>query len=451
MIVKYNMMRNWILRPTLLPGQSLQGNQLLIARALSGMVMIASLALFLIALPARWSWLVSLADNAQVIFNQSTQMDLAVIARITGIFPSVALAIEVGVMFLYSLNAALIFTRRSDEWLGLLTAASLAAFALHIIPTLNTWMGVDPTNIFIGSLAKGIGLGLAFMFLYLFPGGYYSPTWMRLFFLAWIVWVVLWLIYPQSIFSFRDPYNINVQGFILLLAWWGIGVFSQIYRYAYVSGPVERQQTKFITFGVLIVAAGYVFYVPLRQALAGLVQPEPMQITFQMVAPYIYLLLVGTIPITIAFSILRYRLWDIDLIIRRTLIYSVLSATLAAIYLLIVVSLQALVSNWMTSLPSYALAGSTLVVVALINPLRRRIQQGIDRRFYRSKHDADKALARFATLVRDEADIQRISSAMVDVVQEVFQPEQVSLWLPRFDEANLIDQSPMITPIGRKE
>lgn len=443
-------MRDWILRPTLLPGQSLQGNQLLLARTLSGAVIIASMILFLIALPARWSWLEGLAGEAQAILSQTAELDPAGIDRITYIFPRVALAIEIGVMLLYCLNGAFIFIRRSDDWLGLMSAAGLAAFALHIIPTLNTWMGTDPTRILIGILAKGIGLGLGFLFLYLFPGGYYSPAWMRLFFLAWIVWVVVWLLNPESIFSFRDPYNISVQGFILLLAWWGTGVFSQMYRYAYVSGPVERQQTKFITFGVLIVAIGYFLYVPLREVIAGLPQPEPAQIIFQMVAPYIFLIFIGAIPLTITFSILRYRLWDIDLIIRRTLIYSILSATLAAIYLLMVVTLQALVAGWMTSLPSYVLAGSTLAVVVLVNPLRRRIQEGIDRRFYRSKHDADKALARFTTLSREEADIQRISSAMVYVVQQVLQPEKVSLWLPRMEGKKSKSQASVPGPKGSK-
>lgn len=419
-----------LLRPTLLPGQSLHGNGLLFARLLSGAVVIASLVLFVNALPARLLWLENLGTDAQAVLAQSTSLSPATLDRFTRAFPWIALAIEIGVMLLYSLTAALIYKRRSEDWLGLITAAGLASFALHITPTLHTWMGDDPVHILIGSLAKGIGLGLAFLFLYLFPGGYYSPSWIRLFFLLWIGWVVLWLINPASVFSFRDPYTISVQGFIALMAWWGIGVFSQIYRFAFVAGPVERQQTKYITFGVTIVALGYIIYVPLREAMANLAQPELAQIVFQMIAPYVYLIMVGAIPITIAFSILRYRLWDIDLIIRRTLIYSVLSASLVVIYLLIIFSLQLLVFGWMESLPSYVFAGSTLVVVALINPLRRRIQDAIDRRFYRSKYDAEQALARFATLARDEADIHRLSSSLVNVVQEVLQPEQVGLWLP---------------------
>lgn len=414
----------------LLPGQSLQGNQLLIARILSSTVIITSPILFLVALPSRFAWLADLAVAAQSVFSQATAMEPAAIERVTAVFPLIALTIEIGVMLLYCLIALLIFTRRSAEWMGLLTAAGLAAFALHITPTLHTWMGSDPTRIFIGSLAKGIGLGLAFLFLYLFPGGYYSPSWMRLFFLGWIVWVVFWLVNPESLFSFRDPYTIRVKGFVLLMSWWGIGVFSQIYRYVFISGPLERQQTKYITFGVAIVASGYVLYVPLREAMARLPQPEFAQIVFQMVAPYLFLTMVAAIPITIAFSILRYRLWDIDLIIRRTLIYSILSATLVVIYLVIVILLQMLVSDWMADLPNYVLAGSTLIVVVMVNPLRRRIQDAIDRRFYRSKYDAEKALARFATLARDEADMERLTSSMVLVVQDVLQPESVSVWLP---------------------
>lgn len=450
-------MINWILRPGLQPGQSLQGNQLLVAKVLSAMVVLGSLILFLIALPARLAWLADLAAEANVVFTRTTDLNQAVIDRYTSFFPGIALTIEIGVMLLYYLIATLIFSRRSEEWLGLITAAGLAAFALHITPTLHTWMGDDPTRIFIGSLAKGIGLGLAFMFLYLFPGGYYSPAWMRIFFLGWIVWVVLWLAKPESLFSFRDPYTISVEGSVLLMVWWGTGVFSQLYRYAFVSGPVERQQTKHIIFGIAIVATGYVLYVPLREAMARLPQPDLAQVVFQMVAPYVFLIMVAAIPITIAFSILRYRLWDIDLIIRRTLIYSILSVTLALIYLLIVVSLQALVSDWMAGLPNFVLAGSTLVVVILVNPLRRRIQDAIDRRFYRRKYDAEKALARFAALARDEADMQRLTLSILNVVQEVLQPEQVSIWLPADEDVKISRQAKLIrsdvsfTRMGRNE
>ena len=434
-------MLNWIRRPTLNPGQSLHGNQLLIARILSGLVIISSLVLFLVALPARIAWLNRMMLQAATVFQQDTSLGPTAIQAFIGFFLPIALAIEIGVMLLYFLTSALIFTRRSEDWLALLTAASFVAFALHIIPALNTWMGNDPIHIWIGSLAKGIGLGLAFLFLYLFPGGYYSPAWIRLFFPIWIVWVVVWLLKPDSVLSFRDPYTISVEGFILLMFWWGIGIFSQIYRFVYVSGPLERQQTKTLTFGATIVLIAYCAYVPLRESMTRLPHPELAQTVFQLVAPYVFLILIGAIPITITFSILRYRLWDIDLLIRRTLIYTILSVNLLVIYLLLVVSLQVLFSGWMEGLPNYALAGTTLAVVVLVNPLRRRIQDSIDRRFYRNKYNADKALESFAALARNEADIHRLTSSLVAVVQEVLQPEQISLWLPVSEESKVASRS----------
>jgi hypothetical protein len=423
-------MFNRIVRPSLHPGQSLHGNQLLIARVLSALVIIGSMAFFVVSLPARIAYLNRITLQAAAVFQRETNLGSTTIQAFSGFYLPMALVIEIGVMLLYLFTAILIYTRRSEDWLALLTAASFVAFALHITPALNTWMGDNPVHIWIGSLAKGIGLGLAFLFLYLFPGGYYSPSWMRVFLPVWIVWVVLWLVRPDSILSFRDPYTISVEGFILLMIWWGIGIFSQIYRFAYVSSPLERQQTKTLTFGATIVLIAYSAYVPLREAMSRQPQPELAQTVFQLIAPYIFLILIGAIPITITFSILRYRLWDIDLLIRRTLIYSILSVTLLVIYLFLIVSLQIFVSDWMEGLPNYALAGTTLAVVVLFNPLRHRIQDSIDRRFYRHKYNAEKALENFASLARNEADIHRLSSSLVGVVQEALQPEQVSLWLP---------------------
>jgi hypothetical protein len=116
------------------------------------------------------------------------------------------------------------------------------------------------------------------------------------------------------------------------------------------------------------------------------------------------------------------------------------------IYLAIVITLQMLVSDWMADLPNYVLAGSTLIVVVLINPLRRRIQEAIDRRFYRSKYDAEKALARFAAMARDEADMERLTLAMMKVVQDVLQPERVSVWLPADEDLKLFAPTRPIRP-----
>lgn len=422
-------MKRFVFTPILIPEKPLTGNSLLVARLVSAGIILASLIMFLVALPTRLEWLSRFSAGAARVLMEQTQLLNDPILGLTGVFPFIALVIEIAVFLVYLLIAILLYHMRSQEWLVLLTSAALASFALHIIPTLNTWMLENPDLAFVGIILKSIGLGLSFLFLYLFPSGFYSPRWIRVFFLLWVVWAILWLIYPDSIFSFQDPYNISLVGFVLLMAWWGVGIFAQLYRFVRVSGPVERQQTKYITFGATLVAFAYCLYVPLRQLMNSMPRPELAQVVFQIVAPYIYLIFVAAIPITIALSILRYRLWDIDLIIRRTLLYSALTATLAVVYFASVVLMQGLLAAAGVTQSAFAIVISTLGIAALFTPLRRRIQHDIDRRFYRRRYDTEKILAAFAALASEQFDLDELSARLLAVVEETMQPEFEGIWL----------------------
>jgi hypothetical protein len=139
------------------------------------------------------------------------------------------------------------------------------------------------------------------------------------------------------------------------------------------------------------------------------------------------------LTLAIGIAILRHQLFDIDLIIRRTLQYSILTGLLALVYFGSVVVLQSLVENLTGEQSPIIIVISTLVIAALFNPLRTRIQDFIDRRFYRKKYDAEQALAQFAATARDEVDINKLTGALMGVVEETMQPEQVSFWL-REDE-----------------
>lgn len=440
-------MKDWLLTPLLIPDKPLTGRSLSFVRALLVGISLASLLMFLVALPARWNWLVAFSFGARRVLLEQTLLYTDFIINLTRVFPYIAISIEIAVMLMCGLNAALLFRLRSKDWLALLTAAGLVSFTLHITPALNTWMLANPNLAFIGIIFKSVALGLSFLFLYLFPGGFYAPRWIRVFILLWIVWSALWLLFPQSIFSFQDPYNINLIGFALLMGWWGIGIFAQMYRYYRVSGPVERQQTKLVTFGAVIVAFAYILFVPARQLMAYMPRSNLAEVAFYMVAPYVYLITVMLIPITITFSIFRYRLWDIDLIIRRTLVYSALTATLAAIYLITVLLLQSLMFGWYSRLSSTVLVLTTLVVAALTNPLRMRIQRDIDRRFFRQHYDAEKALAAFSAGLSDEVDLEVLSNRLMVVVEETIQPTFVGLWLaPVSSPASLIEDERMQTP-----
>jgi low affinity Fe/Cu permease len=132
----------------------------------------------------------------------------------------------------------------------------------------------------------------------------------------------------------------------------------------------------------------------------------------------------------IGIAVLRHNLWGVDIVIRKTLVYTVLTALLALVYFGIVVLLQALFGRLAgVEQSTLAVVVSTLVIAALFTPLRRRIQDAIDRRFYRKKYNAQQVLAQFAVTARDETDLDALLAELVRVVDETLQPEHVSVWL----------------------
>jgi hypothetical protein len=188
---------------------------------------------------------------------------------------------------------------------------------------------------------------------------------------------------------------------------------------------VERQQIKWLLY------AGAIFFVgsSLKIAVVYFIQlegPWGLWISYILVA-------VGGLsgPIAIGVAILRYRLYNIDVLINRTLVYGSLTALLAAVYFGGVTATQAIVRvlTGQEQQPQLVVVASTLVIAALFNPLRRRIQSFIDRRFYRRKYDATKMLDAFSAKLRDETDLDALSDDLVGVVREAMQPSHVSLWL----------------------
>jgi hypothetical protein len=139
------------------------------------------------------------------------------------------------------------------------------------------------------------------------------------------------------------------------------------------------------------------------------------------------------IPLSIGISILRYRLWDIDLIIRRTLLYSVLTATFGALYFGSVVLLRQVLAG-LTGESNVAIVISTLLVAVLFEPVRRRVQYFIDRRFYRPKYDAARSLEEFSSAASREVELAHLTANLVGVVHKTVQPEQVSVWIRAMDD-----------------
>ena len=150
---------------------------------------------------------------------------------------------------------------------------------------------------------------------------------------------------------------------------------------------------------------------------------------FDLLFPVVFLL----IPLSIGFSILRYRLYDIDLLINRTLVYSTLTVLLALVYVVLIFALQYLLRGIISQNNDVAIVVSTLTIAALFQPLRHCIQAIIDRRFYRRKYDAVKIVETFSSTLRNEVDLSQLREHLLGVVQETMQPMHVSLWLRKTD------------------
>jgi len=155
-------------------------------------------------------------------------------------------------------------------------------------------------------------------------------------------------------------------------------------------------------------------------------------------------LVIPSIPIATGIAILRYRLYDIDRIINRTLVYGSLTATLVTLYFGAIVVLQRVFVTLTGQQSTLAVVASTLLIAALFTPLRRRIQGFIDRRFYRRKYDARKTLEAFSARQRNETDLDSLSDDLVGVVRETMQPSHVSLWL-RPDTASKKNEAPSLS------
>jgi hypothetical protein len=204
---------------------------------------------------------------------------------------------------------------------------------------------------------------------------------------------------------------------------------SLVWRYRHSGGEV-RLQIRWVAFAASLVSVAYAV-----TAVSGIFFAPEASTNEQ--APPLWLALLqdavlvsyAGVPIAVGFAVLRYRLYDIDLIINRTLVYGSLTVLLASAYVGGVVGLQAIFRGLTGQESTLAVVASTLAIAALFNPLRRRVQTFVDRRFYRKKYDARKTLETFSGRLRDETDLHTLSSDLVAVVRETMQPAHVSLWV----------------------
>jgi hypothetical protein len=359
-----------------------------------------------------------------------------------------------GVLFLaFPLVGALIASRRPKNAVGWLCLAVGLLWALSGVFDYYSYYGAaTPGSVPFPVVMAGISdwiwvpaVGLLGTYvLLLFPDGRLpSRRWRPL---AWLSGAVILLLSfgvmlapgpLDNLGGVRNPFGIEGADWLtagayallpLLLLCMLASALSLVLRYRH-SGGEERQQIKWIAFAASVVVVVYAIAM-----IASFVFPEESWTTAGSVwwlnlLTYAVLSSFTLVPIAVGIAVLKYRLYEIDIIINRALVYGSLTAMLVALYLGGVVLLQRLFVLLTGERSTLAVVASTLLIAALFTPLRRRIQRFIDRSFYRRKYDAAKTLERFSMKLRDETDLEALSDDLVGVVRETMQPAHVSLWL----------------------
>ena len=326
----------------------------------------------------------------------------------------------------YFILGFLIIWRMGITPIGLTVSLALIVSPFSIYASGRIWADMHPILSFLGVIAVLLTNLIQGTFLLVIPNGRFSPSWARYAWMLFIVDLVALTLYINGFITLPEPLSTIVPavavGFVLL------EIAFQVYRYRYDSTPAERQQTKWIALGVGAYLSSIFLWVLTWANALGL-EAGGTRLVIIIIATHIIYTLLAMLPIGITIAILRYRLWDVDVIIRRTLIYSVVSLLLALTYFAIVLTTQTLLSSFIPEDNTLLIVGSTLAVAALFNPLQQRVQRVIDRLFYRKRYDSNLTLEQFSEKIRDAIAPQQISHQVMQTIEKTLQPEHIGLWI----------------------
>ena len=388
------------------------------------MVFALTVGLFLASIPAHHDALVSFSDSDLKPATVRASLEASGVS--VRFYAVCLLSISIVSTVVWVAVAGVIFWRRADNWIALFSSLSLITFGTLSLPPSLPVLADQSSAVWLPiNVLALIGTVALYIFYLLFPNGRFVPRWTRWAAVLFAVHEVFYWLFPRSVLDISSSFPL--LDFVVLTTFACIAIGSQMYRYRYVSSPAERQQTKWVVFGLVSAGLGAIAF-ELSIPGSPLGQFGPLLALALEAGLFGSLLL---IPLSIGVAIVHDRLWDIDIVIRRTLVYGILTASLTLVYFGSVATAQAVfhVLTGRVEQPQLVVVVSTLVIAALFNPLRRRIKSFIDRRFYRRKYDARKTLEAFSTTLSQETDLDALSDDLLSVVRRTMHPTHVSLWL----------------------
>lgn len=344
---------------------------------------------------------------------------------VLAIYPYVVVGLEIAFVCGFALVATLIWGRAGDRG-AMLFGLTLLSYSVWVTPTVDALTlpaGLDV----IADLLQAMGLFLATQFFLLFPDGHYVPRRFRVSAPLWGMYCLAWGLDPDASYSMIDPFDASFGAFLwLLLGGWTVGLIAQAVRYAHAP-EVQRAQTRWVMLAIAAACVGYggVYLTGMAIGTTG-----SARVLYDLFGVPVFWLLALPMVVAIVVAMLRHQLFDVRFVLRRTLQYAVLTNILALTYVATAALLQ-LVFAPLTERSQVAVAGSTLVVVAISQPLRRRLQAIVDLHFNRTRYDAAQALEGLATRVRDDVALEEVAGHLLGTIATTLQPVSTSIWLPR--------------------
>ena len=364
--------------------------------------------------------LLALPEYARSLLTHTIRAELPAAHLTPAEYVAIEICITAVVTVICLSVATVIYVRARREPVALLCVYALTMLGLGIggfLPGLTVTSPVlNALSVTLTAVAQVVG---GWFFL-IFPSGSFVPRWSR--WCVLVAAVAIAVVTAPAIARGQPAPNVGqpISAGLLVL-----GIGAQVYRYRRVSTLTERQQTKWVVFGLLaglaLIVVSRLLYLVVRAVDPAAVQS---QISGNLVGGSIFILAVAFIPVCIGIAVLRAHLWDIGLVVSRTLTYAVVTALLVGVY----AGLVLLTTRVLPFHTAVAVAVSTLAAAAIFNPLRRRVQHAVDRRFNRTRYDADRAIAAFAVRLQDAADPDAIHAHLLTAVHQALEPAHASVW-----------------------
>lgn len=400
-----------------------------VARLLWVVLTAVYIGVFLAAIPFGYASNLSLCTGADCPLGELTPHEVRLLQDLGLSHPAYAAAVTAldAALLVWALLGIFIFLRRSQEGMGLLVSLALIAVGVNgmsenVNAMTRETAALAPLYFTLSAIAET----LLVLLFFVFPDGRMVPRWTR------------YAAIPLAAVALADPLWAlvappledapgTVVGAAVLLVGLPLGAAAQVQRYRRHASLEQRQQAKWVIYGfIAILPVVFTWFLATQLSPPS---PGPGRLYFILIGLPVSLVLLLVLPVTMTVSILRHRLFDIDIIIKRTLVYVALTVSILAVYFLAVVSLQGLFRTVIEQGNQLAIVASTLLIAALFNPLRQRVQSMVNRRFYRGDYDAARTLSAFGESVRDEVDLDHMQSALLNTVQKTMYPTHLSLWM----------------------